>query len=83
LFSSSIVLRNKNLLLVFYLDIQFSHQYLLKVAVFLSNVCLWHLCQELDGLSCVDIFPDVLFHWFTWLCFCATTTLFLLLWLCS
>jgi hypothetical protein len=47
-------------------------------------VCFWHLCQKLSGHSYVDSYLDPLFcspgfH----ICFCASTILFLLLWLCS
>jgi hypothetical protein len=47
-------------------------------------ICFWYLCQKLGGHSCMVLYPGPLFcsaglH----ICFCASTILFLLLWLCS
>jgi hypothetical protein len=63
-------------------DIQFSQHNLLKRLF--SIKCFEHLCQKSDGCSCMHLCLDILFcsiglH----MCFCASTMLFLFLWLCS
>jgi hypothetical protein len=66
-------------------DNHYSQQYLLKWLSFLHHM-FWHLCQKLGGkkIRCVDSYLCLLFC-FTGIhiCFCASTMLFLLLWLCS
>jgi hypothetical protein len=64
-------------------DTQISQQHLLKRLSF-STICFWHLCQKLTECSCVNSYPGPLFcstglHVY----FCASTMLFLLLWLCN
>jgi hypothetical protein len=51
---------------------------------FASIICFWHFCQISSECSCMDSYLGLLFcstgfH----ICFCASTMLFLLLWLCS
>jgi hypothetical protein len=49
-----------------------------------SIVCFGHLCQNSGGSSCVDSYLDLLFWSIGFhVCFCASTILFLLLWVCS
>jgi hypothetical protein len=65
-----------------------------QISIFWSNICwrdclfyitlFWHFCQKLGGSSSVDSYLGLLFsstglH----ICFCDSTKLFLLLWLCS
>jgi hypothetical protein len=50
-----------------------------------SLICFLSFCQNSDGCSYMGLFLDLPYYLFIYLhvCFCASTMLFLLLWLCS
>jgi hypothetical protein len=66
----------------------------MQISIFSSHICwrgylsstiyFWHLCQNSGGHHCVDSYEGLLFcSTGLYDCFCTSTMLFLLLWLCS
>jgi hypothetical protein len=77
------VLRDLDLVSVFFMWIySFSSTISWRVCLF-SNICFWQICRESDGYSNVRQFLELLFHLSKCMVFCASTMLFLLLWLSS
>jgi hypothetical protein len=76
--------RDRGLVSVFYMWIfSFLNTVCWRSCLF-SSIGFWHLCKKSDVCRYVGIFPELQFCYTDpCVCFCASTMLFLLLWLCN